>query len=260
MPAVAISNTYSEQELKRMKACENEHPWYRTLDQLVLDTLSNFYPPGAGAAFSLLDLGCGTGRLLQKIEHSFPSWRCSGLDLSSKAAEMTKERKLKASVHLGSADNLPFHDAAFDILTALDVLYIQSLNEKKCLEEIKRVLKSGGTAFINVPAHNWLKSHHDDIIQTRFRYNLKALKARVECNGFKVLKATYWNFFLFLPLVLFRFFKKASPGKPASDLELPISPWMNVFLRGLFAVERQMIKEMSLPTGSSIFMAIRKPL
>ena len=251
--------TYPEEELLRMRVCEDRHAWYLTLDGLVFDALVQF-GPGRNQTASLLDLGCGTGRLLQKIEEKFPPWNCSGLDLSPEAAALTESRGLRAAVFLGSGDRLPFADGTFDIVIVLDVLYIQTLNEKKCLEEIKRVLKPEGTVIINVPAHDWLRSSHDSVIQTRSRYNLNELKAKVEQNGFKTLRASYWNFFLFLPLVLFRFFKKAGARKPASDLEFQISPRMNGFLGGLFAAERQLIKHISLPAGSSIFMTIRKPL
>lgn len=250
---------YPEEELRRMLACEDRHAWYNCLDGLVFDALDEFGPARDQTA-NLLDLGCGTGRLLQKMEQKRKLWKCSGLDLSPESISMTGNRKLRASVRLGSGDSLPFENETFDVVTALDVLYIQSLDEKKCLEEIKRVLKPGGTAFINVPAHDWLKSPHDDVVQTRSRYRLKELKTKVEENGFKVLKSSYWNFFLFLPLVLFRFFKKSCSQEHSSDLELQISPWMNGLLRGVFTAERQLIKYISLPAGSSIFMTIRKPL
>lgn len=249
--------TYPEEELRRMRACEDNHAWYRCLDGLVFDALDEF-GPACDRAASLLDLGCGTGRLLQKIEEKRGLWKCSGLDLSSESVSLTENRKLRASVRLGSGDNLSFENDAFDVLTVLDVLYIQTLDEQKCFKEIKRVLKPGGTAVINVPAHDWLKSAHDNAIQTRSRYSLKGLKAKAAENGFKVLRVSYWNCFLFLPLVFFRFLKKAFYKKPGSDLEVGISPWINGILNGIFALERQLLKHIGLPFGSSIFIVVRK--
>lgn len=249
--------TYPEEELRRMRACEDRHAWYLCLDGLVFDALAEF-GSDLNQTASMLDLGCGTGRLLQKIEEKIPSWNCSGTDLSPEAIAMTESRGLRAAVYPGSGDRLPFADGTFDVVAILDVLYIQTLDEKKCLEEIKRVLKPEGIAIINVPAHHWLRSRHDAVVQTRSRYHLKEIKAKFEGNGFRVLKLSYWNFFLFLPLVFFRLVKKLRSKNTGSDLEVMISPLVNGLLKGVFAVERQLLKWVSFPTGSSIFMVVQK--
>jgi ubiquinone/menaquinone biosynthesis C-methylase UbiE len=92
-----------------------------------------------------LDLGCGTGNLLDaacKIDITI-----FGVDLSW---EMLKKAKMK-SKNLVMADlhHLPFRKDCIDGITNVNVFY--QLNTKVFLKEVYRILKPGGKIVISAP-------------------------------------------------------------------------------------------------------------
>jgi len=106
-----------------------------------------------GPQFSILDVGCGGGRTVQKLAAAAPTGRICGVDYSAAsvaAARATNAERIAAGhveiVH-GSVSQLPFADAAFDLVTAVESHYYwPSLVDD--LREIGRVLKPGGRALI----------------------------------------------------------------------------------------------------------------
>ena len=106
----------------------------------------------------LLDVGCGTAFSLDyfEIKHA------RGIDPSHKLVEKYSGTH---EVRVGSAENLPFEDASFDIV--LSVTAIQNFEDvKKGLEEIKRV---GKDKFALTYLKKSLKSKLiDDLIKELF--------------------------------------------------------------------------------------------
>ena len=67
------------------------------------------------AAPRLLDLGCGTGALAERVLGVAPGAHLTCVDLSPRMAEAARARLAgRAEVLLGDAERLPFHDAGFD--------------------------------------------------------------------------------------------------------------------------------------------------
>lgn len=95
---------------------------------------------------SLLDIGCGNGRLAAAI----PAVHYTGLDLSSQLLEIAKKTYSQHRFVQGSMLQLPFPDQSFDIVACVAALqHIPSEAYRlKALEEMKRVLKPGGTLFM----------------------------------------------------------------------------------------------------------------
>ncbi len=99
----------------------------------------------------VLDLGCGTGVLLERLA---PGGEAIGVDLSpamlARAARRQTERGLAAALVCGDAQHLPFRDGAFDsVLSTFAVNAIPDLEQT--LAEMLRVLRTGGSlAFTSV--------------------------------------------------------------------------------------------------------------
>jgi ubiquinone/menaquinone biosynthesis C-methylase UbiE len=91
----------------------------------------------------LLDDGCGTGMLLDKIGSS-----CVGLDLSVNLLALAKERlKLNHFLVQGDSEHLPFRAEVFHGVYA--VTLIQNLPDKElAVSEMKRVLRTQATLFV----------------------------------------------------------------------------------------------------------------
>jgi SAM-dependent methyltransferase len=81
---------------------------------------------------------------------------------------------------------LPIRDASVDLVVSTGVLE-HVAREKEFISEIRRVLKLGGTAYIEIP---FLQQYHEDPIDCR-RLTLPGLKMFLEQNGFRTVDAGF---------------------------------------------------------------------
>ena len=103
--------------------------------------------------FTILDVGCGGGRTVQKLAEIAIEGMVYGIDYSegSVAASRGKNAQLieagRVDIRKASVSNLPFPDDKFDLATAVETHYYWP-NLVKDMQEILRVLKPGGTLII----------------------------------------------------------------------------------------------------------------
>ena len=92
-----------------------------------------------GTGREVLECGCGTGLILQRLAE-FAS-RAVGIDLSPGMLDHARERGLE--VKEGSVTALPFDDASFDLTCSFKVLaHVPDIG--KALSEMARVTRPGG--------------------------------------------------------------------------------------------------------------------
>jgi ubiquinone/menaquinone biosynthesis C-methylase UbiE len=101
-----------------------------------------------GKRTRLLDLGCGTGALLQAILARFPLVEAVGID-PSPAMLVVAGRRLPEHVQLiaGWAEELPFTAEQFDVVVSCSAFHYFD-RPRKALDEMKRVLKPHGQIVI----------------------------------------------------------------------------------------------------------------
>jgi ubiquinone/menaquinone biosynthesis C-methylase UbiE len=110
-------------------------------DERRLRFLLDRCPVPAGG--SVLEVGCGTGRLLKAMNRLVPLGRVAGVDPES---EMLA-RAAPLEVHLGRAERLQLESGAFDL--AFLWLAFHLVNEKRAAAaELWRVVRDGGHAAI----------------------------------------------------------------------------------------------------------------
>ncbi len=114
--------------------------YHDLIDDLELEFLERY-----GQGRDVLEVGCGTGLLLERMARFARS--AKGVDLSPGMLEKAKQRGLDAV--LGSATSLPFPDASFDVTCAFKVLaHVPDI--ALAIREMARVTRSGGTLLIEV--------------------------------------------------------------------------------------------------------------
>ncbi len=102
---------------------------------------------------NVLDIGCGTGRLLDRLATKYPNLQGTGLDFS---AEMLRQAR-RANRHRprlifvqGRAAPLRFADEQFDaVFNTLSFLHYSE--PEQVFAEIHRVLRPGGTFYLVDP-------------------------------------------------------------------------------------------------------------
>jgi len=95
---------------------------------------------------SILDIGCGGGKVINLFYSMLTKSKIYGIDHSSDMVRLSRKvnktgiRDGRVSIVQGSVNRLPYSDNFFDIITAFDT--INFWNEfDKSINEIKRVLK-----------------------------------------------------------------------------------------------------------------------
>ncbi|MGF0538604.1 ArsR/SmtB family transcription factor [Agrobacterium sp. ES01] len=120
---------------------------------------------GGEGADSMLDLGTGTGRILQLLSDTYR--RGVGIDasrdmLSVARANLDKAGVLKASVRQGDILNLPLDGNEFDLVVIHQVLHFL-VHPELALNEAARMLKPGGRlVVIDLAPHSldYLREEH----------------------------------------------------------------------------------------------------
>ncbi len=219
-------------------------------------SLSRYLKAG-GKTASILDAGCGAGKLLEELAQIYQG-RAVGIDFSPISLKLCKERSIKKLVN-SSVSELPFKDSSFDAVVSLDVLYHKGVaSDVAALKEFCRVLKDGGIVILNLAAYDFLKGPHDEVVHTRERYTKEKLKARIEAAGLTVERITYRNTLLFPVSFIVRTLQRLSSGKAdSSDLSMP-GAGVNSILKMILALENAILGTINLPFGSSVFCVARK--
>lgn len=117
-----------------------------TVQKKVTDRFTELLANSISPPATLLDIGAGTGRLLEKVGRIFPDTDLVGVDLAfgmTKIARNRLEQVSHASLVCSDAENLPFREDSFDIVVSTSTYqWITPL--EKAFAEVHRVLKPSG--------------------------------------------------------------------------------------------------------------------
>lgn len=104
--------------------------------------------------WTMLDIGCGGGATLRRLLKRSKGAKVYGIDISEESVVKAKKVNIdvldkQVFIAQGSAENLPYADGMFDLVTAVETVYFWP-RLPHCLQEVRRVLKSGGRFAIMV--------------------------------------------------------------------------------------------------------------
>ena len=94
--------------------------------------------------FDILDVGCGTGRLLALMSSDEHTRRLVGLDYAEEMVRQASQKEVPDALFLrGDAERLPFADESFDVVTCCNSFHHYP-HQAEAIRGFRRVLRPGG--------------------------------------------------------------------------------------------------------------------
>jgi ubiquinone/menaquinone biosynthesis C-methylase UbiE len=140
------SPSHDVERFDRWAESYDRHIFQRVIFEPVQRTLLSVAQAEAPDAAAILDVGCGTGRLLKSAESVFPGARLEGVDAAVEMVRQAQARLPSGSrVHFqhGVAEKLPFPDGQFDLVFST-MTFHHWADQRAGIAEVARVLKPQG--------------------------------------------------------------------------------------------------------------------
>ncbi|MGC1853836.1 MAG: class I SAM-dependent methyltransferase [Candidatus Aquirickettsiella sp.] len=211
---------------------------------------------------TILEIGCSSGYMLQKLNLLFPDATLIGSDVVYKPLlELSK----RLTIPLLRFDILqcPLPDNCIDAIILLNVLeHIE--DDVTTLKQIYRILKPNGVLILEVPAGPHLYDAHDKICMHFRRYKLSALCKLITQQGFSVANRSHLGTFIYPAFFLAKLWNKRLLTKSDTEqrqlMEKKIRRTSkNKFLSALMEMELMLGKWLSYPFGIRCMVSCIKP-
>jgi ubiquinone/menaquinone biosynthesis C-methylase UbiE len=111
--------------------------------------------PGNFGPVNILDIGCGTGRLLRRMHVRWPSASLVGVDVAEGMVARAREQTDYATIYQAPAEHLPLENDSVDLATSTTSFHHWS-DQAQGVREAVRVLREGGLfilADMSLAAH-----------------------------------------------------------------------------------------------------------
>ena len=145
----------------------------------------------------LIDIGCGPGLLLARLQAEFPNVQLVGADFSPESLKLararvsgieTQELDLMAS---DFSTKQASHLGRYDVVVCSEVLE-HLPNEGRALEHLGQLTKPGGYCVLTVPGGKM--SRFDKLIGHQRHYSAVGLSSQLRAAGFSDIEVWAWGF------------------------------------------------------------------
>jgi malonyl-CoA O-methyltransferase len=125
--------------------------------------------------FNVLDIGCGTGYLIEKFQNVGFLDKIYAVDIAFGMLDITRKKNLKVELLQSDANRLPFKDRAFELITSnLAYQWVSDLG--LAFKEVSRVLKENGEFYFTIFTENTLKELRK-VISEYLKVDMKEINA-----------------------------------------------------------------------------------
>lgn len=233
-----------------MYRLERTHWWFRARREILSGIVREHVPAGG----SILDVGCGTGYVLEQLRGSYD---VHGIDDAEIAVRFCHSKGLEF-VERGVLGSTRLSREAYDLVMFLDV--IEHIDDDVgALRSAAQVLAPEGRVLVTVPALQLLWSEHDVVHHHRRRYDRASLTRSLRAAGLEPEWMSYFNTLLFPLVFAARMVGRLKKSGGASDADtVPPGPINELFYRA-FGAEQRLLSHLKLPIGVSL-ACIARPI
>lgn len=238
------------EEYQKIFSLEENHWWYRSLHELTLNSIQKDF---SEKNISILDAGCGTGGLLQKL-HIAGFTNIKGTDVSEIAIDFAKKKVTSPLFQSDLQNYFSQHTEKNDVIIFNDVLYFFSPEEiKTILGQAEKTLNKNGIIIINIPSGNIFSGGHDKAVGIKKRFSRGEFLKLIPGN-LKIKENKYWPFILSPAIAAKRALQRIlNKNSNESDLK---QESMNSILFSITSLEKKYLPH--APFGSSLFLVLKK--
>lgn len=231
---------------------EEAHWWHRAMVVTSVALLG----PKLEAGGRVLDAGCGTGGFIRFLHDEGRFASLAGVDIAAAAIVLAREQVPEANLRVAPLHELPFDDAAFDLVVTNDVLqHVPEQEVEASLLELRRVLAPGGALLLRTNGSRQFRRERDDWRA----YDRATLLRELEATGFVAERVSYANCVLSLAAAA----RGRVPHAPTTEHHgIPPSPSGLAALvgRATMAAEAWWLgRGGSLPYGHTLIAIARAP-
>ena len=179
------------ERFNRWAGSYDRHVLQRLVFEPVQNTVLDLAAAEVPKPIAILDVGCGTGRLLRAAEQSFPNAAVEGVDAAIgmvKQAQAVNPARSRIRFQQANAEKLPFAAAQFDLVFSTMTFHHWD-DQALGIAEVGRVLKPGGRwVLAELIVSGWMRSLRRALRLRQFPER-EQLDAMLEASGMRVMAA-----------------------------------------------------------------------
>lgn len=246
----------NSQSIKEYQQLEKYYWWFVGRRRIIERVLEKHF---FGRKLNILDWGCGPGGnfgFLKKFGQVL------GVDSLDESLRACKEKGITTVVKAGNLDEF-MSETKFDLITNFDVLE-HITEDEKFLMDAKEFLNPNGHILITVPAYQFLWTRLDDTLGHKRRYTKNEIAGKLKRNGYKVVVASYFVFFLSPAFIFYRMIQKLTNSARNStrgtlnDAVLEFPETINWLFTRILFLEAWLLSYINFPFGTSVIVLAKK--
>jgi len=161
---------------------------------------------------TIVDLGCGSGELLQYLHDRYPDKRLSGVDVSKKALDILAQRRLAKKLYRVDLEKARSISGKYDAIVCSEV--IEHLeNWKNVFTIISRISKKG-TIVVLTTQSGRIYPHNKKMGHLK-HFTIDEITEELTKEGFQIVQANYsgWPFMNIKNIMITYILRNADYGK-----------------------------------------------
>lgn len=210
----------------------------------------------------ILDVGCGSGFMLEDIQNAFSATLLIGSDYLTPTLEHLAVEVPEIPLVQMDITKKVFPDEIFDGISILNVLeHVE--DDRTAMKNLFRMLKPGGIAVIEVPAGPRLFDAFDKHMKHFRRYAMGELVEKLSAVGFEVIFRSHLGFLVYPVFLVGKILNKkklkvSESEQKAIQQKILSSTKSGRLLDWAFRVEGYLRRVCYLPTGIRCVVTCRK--